>query len=214
LGVLAGLPAAILVAFPTGDMQAVNVAEHQPAAFASMEGLFDTEEGAALVLKPAGSSDFWQRTHYGFQADNGSLLYAEADYDFRMETRVRLSPRHQYDQAGLMVRISPDCWIKTSVEHETDQPSVLGAVVTNGGFSDWSTQEFQGDTVELRVDRAGADYLVYWRELDQRWQQLRVCHLHGDDGKTPVLAGLYACCPKQAGLIASFEYLTLEPAPG
>jgi cytochrome d ubiquinol oxidase subunit I len=50
LGVTVGLPASILVAFPTGDMQAVNVAEHQPAAFASMEGLFDTEEGAALVL--------------------------------------------------------------------------------------------------------------------------------------------------------------------
>jgi cytochrome d ubiquinol oxidase subunit I len=50
LGVLVGLPASIIVAFPTGDMQAVNVAEKQPAAFASMEGLFDTEEGAGLVL--------------------------------------------------------------------------------------------------------------------------------------------------------------------
>jgi cytochrome d ubiquinol oxidase subunit I len=49
-GVLAALPASILVAFPTGDFQAVNVANHQPAAFASMEGLFDTEEGAPLVL--------------------------------------------------------------------------------------------------------------------------------------------------------------------
>jgi cytochrome d ubiquinol oxidase subunit I len=50
LGVLAGLPASILVAFPTGDMQAVNVAEKQPAAFASMEGLFETRDGAPLVL--------------------------------------------------------------------------------------------------------------------------------------------------------------------
>jgi len=49
-GVLVALPASILVAFPTGDFQAVNVANHQPAAFASMEGLFDTEEGAPLVL--------------------------------------------------------------------------------------------------------------------------------------------------------------------
>ncbi|MFH1764546.1 MAG: cytochrome ubiquinol oxidase subunit I [Gemmatimonadota bacterium] len=50
LGVLVGLPATILVAFPTGDMQAVNVAEKQPAAFASMEGIFDTERGAPLVI--------------------------------------------------------------------------------------------------------------------------------------------------------------------
>ncbi len=50
LGVLVALPATILVAFPTGDFQAVNVAEHQPAAFASMEGLFETRDGAPLAL--------------------------------------------------------------------------------------------------------------------------------------------------------------------
>jgi len=50
LGVMVGLPAAILLAFPTGDFQAVNVAENQPAAFAAMEGLFDTEEGAPIAL--------------------------------------------------------------------------------------------------------------------------------------------------------------------
>ncbi len=48
--VVVGLPATILIAFPTGDFQAVMVAENQPAAFASMEGLFDTEEGAPLAL--------------------------------------------------------------------------------------------------------------------------------------------------------------------
>lgn len=50
IAVLAGLPATILVAFPTGDRQAVNVADHQPAAFASMEGLFQSEAGAPLVI--------------------------------------------------------------------------------------------------------------------------------------------------------------------
>ena len=49
-GVPAGLVASILVAFPTGDFQAVNVANNQPAAFASMEGLFDTADGAPLAI--------------------------------------------------------------------------------------------------------------------------------------------------------------------
>ena len=170
------------------------------------------ESESVLVVQPAGSTDFWQKTHYGFRADNGCFLCAGVDHDFRMGTRVRLYPRHQYDQAGLMVRISADCWIKSSVEFETDQPGVLGAVVTNRGYSDWSTQGFQGDTIDFRIDRAGADYLVYWREPEKPWQQLRMCHLHEDDGKMPVLAGLYACCPKQAGFIAKFEHLTIDPA--
>ncbi len=167
---------------------------------------------SVLVVKPCGSSDFWQRTHYGFRVDNGSFLYVGVESDFRMSTRVHLYPRHQYDQAGLMVRISADCWIKSSVEHETDKPSVLGAVVTNGGYSDWSTQEFEGDTIDLQIVRAGADYAIHWREPQQPWQQLRICHLHEDDGRKPVLAGLYACCPKKAGLVAKFEHLTIDPA--
>ena len=50
VGIIAGLVAAILVAFPTGDGQVKNVYEHQPATFAGMEGLFETKEGAELIL--------------------------------------------------------------------------------------------------------------------------------------------------------------------
>ncbi|HEU0124168.1 MAG TPA: cytochrome ubiquinol oxidase subunit I [Bryobacteraceae bacterium] len=39
---------AVMVAFPTGDMQGKMVANHQPAALAAMEGHFDTKEGASL----------------------------------------------------------------------------------------------------------------------------------------------------------------------
>ncbi|MCB9914152.1 MAG: cytochrome ubiquinol oxidase subunit I [Planctomycetes bacterium] len=45
-----GLAAAVLAAFPTGDLQAKAVLEHQPVTFAAMEGLFHSEEGAALTL--------------------------------------------------------------------------------------------------------------------------------------------------------------------
>ncbi|MCL4109170.1 UNVERIFIED_CONTAM: hypothetical protein GTU68_028351 [Idotea baltica] len=50
-GVIFGLISSILVAFPTGDWNAKNVAKFQPAAFAAMEGIFETEEaGAEIVL--------------------------------------------------------------------------------------------------------------------------------------------------------------------
>ena len=50
-GVVFGLVSSILVAVPTGDWNAKNVAKFQPAAFAAMEGIFETEEaGAEIVL--------------------------------------------------------------------------------------------------------------------------------------------------------------------
>lgn len=50
LGVPVGLVASLIMAFPTGDQQAANVARHQPPSFAAMEGLFHSDEGAALVI--------------------------------------------------------------------------------------------------------------------------------------------------------------------
>jgi cytochrome bd ubiquinol oxidase subunit I len=49
-GVAVGLVASLALAFPTGDMLAKNVAERQPTTFAAMEGLFETETGAEIVL--------------------------------------------------------------------------------------------------------------------------------------------------------------------
>jgi cytochrome d ubiquinol oxidase subunit I len=50
VGVIAGLAAAFLMLFPTGDGQGKNIAFHQPATLAAMEGLFVTEAGAPLAL--------------------------------------------------------------------------------------------------------------------------------------------------------------------
>ena len=50
LGVAVGLVASVGMAFPTGDGQGNNVARHQPAALAAMEGLFETRQGAPMVL--------------------------------------------------------------------------------------------------------------------------------------------------------------------
>jgi cytochrome d ubiquinol oxidase subunit I len=50
VGVVGALIFTALQIFPTGDRAAKNVAEHQPAGFAAMEGLFKTEKGAPLVI--------------------------------------------------------------------------------------------------------------------------------------------------------------------
>ena len=165
-----------------------------------------------LSFATGGGTDFWQGTHYGFRVDNGHALLAEVGGDFVLETRVRVQPAHQYDQAGLMVRLSPDCWLKTSVEFEPGEPSRLGAVFTNHGWSDWSTQDLEpalGQDVSFRVTRHGSDYLVEAATAGGRWSQLRLGRLQEDQGGA-VRAGIYACSPKSAGLIARFERLTIR----
>lgn len=168
--------------------------------------------GSLLEVRPAAQTDFWQRTHYGFRADTGHLLALDVEGDFRCETELTFRPAHQYDQAGLMVRLSPDCWLKTSVEYEPEGLCRLGAVVTNGGYSDWSTQDFDPGLrmVAFRVDREGSDYMVFYRAPPAAdWTQIRVAHLMEDQGG-PVQVGLYACSPKGAGFEVRFDYIRID----
>ena len=116
---------------------------------------------------------------------------------------------HQYDQAGLMIRVSKDFWLKTSVEYEDDTLSRLGVVVTNFGYSDWSTQDFnpQNNEIDLRVSKTGMDCLVEFRLGDAPWSQMRMAHLHRKDDA--VQCGIYACSPIDTGYIAEFDFLEI-----
>ncbi len=49
-GIIFGLVSSLLLAFPTGDWAAKNVVKYQPAAFAAMEGIFETEDGGAEII--------------------------------------------------------------------------------------------------------------------------------------------------------------------
>jgi len=184
----------------TGPMLPPSLRWHcEPARWAAGHG--------HLTIEPDAGTDFWQRTHYGFQADNGHALLAEITGDFVLSTHVRFRAVHQYNQAGLMVRISPACWLKTSVEHEPGRAGRLGAVVTNAGYSDWSTQPFAGGEVWLRVRREGQDYVVDASADGRGWEQIRLARLHDDRAGLAVSGGLYACSPKGAGFAAEFGYL-------
>ena len=110
-----------------------------------------------------------------------------------------------------MVRVSPDCWLKSSVEHEPDGPSRLGAVVTNLGYSDWSTQDFPSGPGEvwLRLRREADDYLVDASADGRAWRQIRLAHLHEGHGAA-VACGVYACSPKGEGFLAEFLHLAID----
>ena len=172
-----------------------------------------------LSVFPEADTDFWQRTHYAFCADDGHFLWLPVEGNFTLSTKVRFFPVHQYDQAGLMVRYSPECWLKTSVEYEPEGACRLGTVVTQRGYSDWSTQNFPADRHELalRVRKEGNDLTVEHLQPGTlggsvqaaAWTQMRLAHLSPPTG-LPLHAGLYACSPKGAGFRAEFEFLLIE----
>src|ERR1700694_6020503 len=50
LGVMVGLIASAFQLYPSGDLEGIQVTQYQPTKLAAMEGLFQTESGAGIVL--------------------------------------------------------------------------------------------------------------------------------------------------------------------
>ncbi|KAJ3339308.1 hypothetical protein HDU93_008415 [Gonapodya sp. JEL0774] len=122
----------------------------------------DTQSKSLKLVTDKGT-DFWQRTHYNFQHDNGHFLHFSppANRDYLMTVGVRWHPKSQYDQAGILIRASPSCWLKSCIEFESPtEHARIGAVATNSGFSDWSTFDYDNSVREgfYRVERKGGDY--------------------------------------------------------
>jgi regulation of enolase protein 1 (concanavalin A-like superfamily) len=166
--------------------------------------------GNGLEIFTDEKTDFWQRTHYGFQRDDGHCLLTKQSGDFSLTTQVEFEPREKYDQCGLMVRIDGENWIKVSTEYESESVSRLGSVVTNLGYSDWATQDVSSDRRNMwyRIGKQGSDFLLENSLDGQSWLQMRVTHLHRSAEQYEI--GVYACSPIGRDFRCCFKRLEIS----
>jgi regulation of enolase protein 1 (concanavalin A-like superfamily) len=158
------------------------------------------EDGVTIFLKlhPPAKKDFWRKTFYDpvLVKDDGPFLFYELDASQRytVEASFVLTARSQFDQAGIMIRLDHEHWIKAGIE-VVDYVPRLSCVVTNA-YSDWSTQPWHtyeekttfedsqsGDkartvvvTARVRVHCRQRSFVVEaW--VDNKWEFIRICHL-------------------------------------
>jgi uncharacterized protein len=168
------------------------------------------EQGGTLHVVTRDKTDFWRGTFYGFYRDDGHFLYTEAEGDFTAEVTFEGKYRELYDQAGLMVRIDEQHWIKTGIEY-TDSVTHLSAVVTNT-FSDWSVTPLawaKDRPVTLRLTRHDTAFRIQYKTETGEWQMLRLAYLPRSPA---VQIGLMCCSPQREGFEVIFHAFSVGPA--
>jgi regulation of enolase protein 1 (concanavalin A-like superfamily) len=170
-------------------------------------------DGSDLLVTAREGSDFWRTTSYGFVHDDGHALMTDFVPDTAIEISFIAAFAELYDQAGVLVRVDENTWIKAGVEF-TDGVPHLGAVVTRGQ-SDWSlaaVPDWAGHEVTIRVSRAGDAVTVRARCEDEPWRMVRLAPLDPD---AVAVAGPYCCAPTRAGLVVRFTGFAVTDAdPG
>lgn len=167
-------------------------------------------ENDCLSLTTEPHTDFWQRTHYGFQNDNGHCYVKNVEGDFSFSLRAQFTYNHKYDQCGVIVYQDSENWCKASIEAENGEYARLGSVVTNLGWSDWATTDIPAGASEMfyRISRRNNDFLLEQSADGSEYHQLRVFHLHAARGA--IAAGAYACSPLDSSFSVRFSQFTLS----
>lgn len=103
-----------------------------------------SDEKIEIMSEP--KTDLWQRTYYHFRNDNAPLLQISTSLKFFSFTvKTQFDSKHRFDQCGIIMYLDSENWIKASIEYENEKFQHLGAVVTNNGYSDWSTTEIDAN---------------------------------------------------------------------
>ncbi|TWD74955.1 hypothetical protein FB561_6390 [Kribbella amoyensis] len=159
-------------------------------------------DGNDLLVTAREGSDFWRTTSYGFVHDDGHALLTDLPVDTAVEVGFVAAFEQLYDQAGLLIRVDEQTWIKAGIEF-TDGVPQLGAVVTHG-VSDWSMApipEWAGRAVTIRASRSGDALTLRARCEDGPWQMFRLATLAPD---AVAAAGPFTCAPTRSGLTVRF----------
>ena len=165
------------------------------------------QEGNRLEIRSDSHSDFWRRTHYGFIRDSGHCYGELMAGDCTAEVRVMGGYRDLYDQAGLMLRLDEQTWLKCGIEY-VEGVQHLSAVVTRE-YSDWSVWALPENppAVWLRVRRQTEAVEVHFSLDGERYQLHRLAYLPPG----PALVGPMCASPEGEGFVTVFEGFSITP---
>ena len=70
----------------------------------------------SLSMQVTPQSDYWRISHYGFTVDDAPFYYATYGGEFEVKVKITGDYKQRFDQAGLMLRINHENYIKAGIE--------------------------------------------------------------------------------------------------
>lgn len=155
-------------------------------------------------------TDYWRISHYGFTVDDAPFYYATYGGEFEVKVKITGDYKVRFDQAGLMLRIDHENYIKTGIEF-VDGKYNISAVVTHGK-SDWSVIALDKtpDCIWIKAVRRLDAVELFYSYDDKTYTMMRNAPLADN---TPVMVGLMGACPDGKGFNVKFENFKVKHLP-
>lgn len=163
-------------------------------------------QGNVVTVTAGAKTDFWRKTHAGFIKDDGHFYYQPVSGDFTAEVKVIGQYRDLYDQAGLMLRLNHEHWLKCGVEF-VDGQQYASTVVTHD-YSDWSVVAIPNPAaIWLRLKRHHETVEISFSLDGAKFNMMRQAYFPLAES---LQVGVMICAPAGNGFEASFEGFTVQ----
>lgn len=163
-------------------------------------------QGDSLVCRARAGSDFWRRTAGAGLIDSGHFYGRRQTGDFEMTAVLAGDYAADADQAGIMLRLGPDTWMKTGVERLGGH--LHAATVFTRDWSDGSSIVLPAaETVRVRLRRTGQTLFCAHAVGDGPFVEARLGHLPMPDA---VDLGVMCASPAGQGFQARFTAITIK----
>ena len=167
-----------------------------------------TSDKIVIITEPF--TDLWQRTYYHFRNDNAPVLQMKTDEKyFSFTVKTEFDSKVRFDQSGIVMYLDSDNWLKASIEYENSEIQRLGSVVTNNGYSDWSSVDIDAKikSTWFRLSRREDDFCIENSTDGINFKQMRICHMFNVEDT--VQFGIYACSPENSSFKAIFTHMEI-----
>lgn len=163
-----------------------------------------------LTMDVTPRSDYWRISHYGFTVDDAPFYYAEYGGEFEAKVKITGDYKERFDQAGMMIRIDHENYIKTGIEF-VDGKYNLSTVVTHH-TSDWSVIALDRpvEHIWIKAVRRLDAVEIFYSFDDRTYTLMRNAWL---EANRPVRIGMFAACPDGDGFKATFSDFMVRHLP-
>lgn len=164
----------------------------------------------SLTMNVTPQSDYWRVSHYGFTVDDAPFLYTMRGGEFEVKVKVTGDYTARFDQAGLMLRIDHENYIKAGIEF-VDGKYNLSTVVTHH-TSDWSIIALDRPVpfVWIKAVRRLDAIEVFYSFDDVTYTLMRNAWMPDNH---PIMVGVMAACPDGNGFKARFDNFSIKHLP-
>ncbi len=167
-----------------------------------------TDKQLSMYVTP--QSDYWRISHYGFTVDDAPFYYALRGGEFEVKVKVTGDYREQYDQAGIMLRIDHENYIKAGIEF-VDGKYNISTVVTHK-TSDWSMIPLDKPVpfIWMKAIRSMDAVEIYYSFDDKEYVMIRDAWMQDH---CPIMVGMMAASPDGQGFHVTFDEFKVKHLP-